>query len=403
MLNAALLRFRKENEDIRPSYVDPGSKRYLARAELLVGLVRDARARQATRGELDEQIREQVIGDALDHRLTKGLVRVLLQQCRFEPTSPMPPEDLRRELFGPGPAARSPRPDGAETAADRIRLLGERLGCEPEKVARGLYADLDENHVLVESSEMEASELLHRYNLALVQGLLLHASALRLQIQGIDPPRARQVFRHARFHQLMHRILASTEGFSIEMDGPASLLKLSTRYGQQLALFFPVLPLQTCSWRLEADLRVASSRGRLVVRSEDALRSPIRDVGAWRLPEEEWFEERFPLVAPEWNLERGGELLNLGGEAVLVPDYTFRREGRVAWMEIIGVWRRSYLERRVQMLARHGRPNLILAVNRKLLGDDSSLEGIRGPIIPYNKAIPPDLVVKALEEVALKG
>jgi hypothetical protein len=400
MLTSSLLRTRREKGILRPAYVDPSSPRHLERARLLLEVLARAADEGSTRGEVERAIREQVIGDSLDLRLSNGLCRTCLQACEFGVRAPLPPEELRARLFETRPATRRALFEGRPSASERIAHLGADLGCEPEAVRRGLYADLDENHVLLRGPDLDPTGALHRYNLHLVQGLLLHALSVRVRLDAPTPARARQVFRCARFHQLMYRIHAREGSYVLELDGPLSLLKLSTRYGLRLALFFPVLPLQPGTWTVEADLRLQHARGTLHVSSEDGLRSQQPDSGTWRFPEEEAFEERFRKVVPEWTLERGGELQNLGGEAILVPDYTFTREGKRAFLEIIGIWRRDYLERRLALLARHGRRNLILAVSRNLVGDDARLEGFKGTLLSYAKAIPPDEVRRILEEVA---
>jgi uncharacterized protein len=401
MLPSTLLRHRKKDGILRPAWVDPASERYLARAETLVRLLAEAAAGQETRGELLRRIEDLVVGDTVDHRLTRGIVHEALSQCTFEARSPLPPEELRERLFGAEPVARRPGPDGRPTALDRFALLGDELGCDAATVARCLYADLEENQVLAAVGDLTGRGLLERYNIALVQGLLLHANAVTLTLVSPTPERARQVFRAAKFHQLMHRIVPVKDGYRVELDGPASLFSLGSRYGRDLALFFPILPIQPMPWRLEADVRVGRLRHRLVVSDADRLVSLARDVGAWRVPEAAGLEERFGDRPSGWVLEAGGNLVDLGGEALLVPDFTFRKNGRIAWLEIVGVWRGAYLRNRLDLLSRHGRSNLLLAVNRKLLGETGRSPDLGGPVLSYAKNIPAALVIEALERVAL--
>ena len=79
------------------------------------------------------------------------------------------------------------------------------------------------------------------------------------------------------------------------------------------------------------------------------------------------------------------------------------REHRVAYLEVVGVWRRGYLERRLDLLRRHGVPNLLLAVSRNLLGDKTTVDlaGMDGRIIPFSKVIPPKEVIAAAERFAV--
>ena len=69
-------------------------------------------------------------------------------------------------------------------------------------------------------------------------------------------------------------------------------------------------------------------------------------------------------------------------------------------MEVVGVWRRAYLERRLQLLQQHAQPNLLLAINRKLLGDKGALPKLGAEVIPFSSSIPARKVLQAVERVA---
>ena len=77
----------------------------------------------------------------------------------------------------------------ALTLQDVADALTRELGTEvrPEGVAEGLYADLSENQILVSFEAPTAEALLHRYNLAQVQGVLYRASELIITAHRNDP------------------------------------------------------------------------------------------------------------------------------------------------------------------------------------------------------------------------
>jgi predicted nuclease of restriction endonuclease-like RecB superfamily len=86
---------------------------------------------------------------------------------------------------------------------------------------------------------------------------------------------------------------------------------------------------------------------------------------------------------------------------VLIPDFSFHKDGRTALLEIVGVWRKGYLERRLELLRRHGRPDLILAVSRSLLGDKGTAAADLGAeVVPWKSAIPAKKVLELVERVA---
>lgn len=402
MLTGSLLRVRATREEIRPAYIDPQKPRYRERVALILERTHEARRHGRTRGELEEELEQEVVGTGVDHKLTRGLIHLLLQRCTFETRTPMDPQALRMRLFEQGPVARRAGPGERRTAEDCFRELAAELQCEPDEVRRGMFGDLDRNQVLVDCEVEDPDWLLHRYNVALVQGILVRANQVRVAVSTARPERIRQLFAHVKFRQLMYRVEKTASGFALELDGPASLFRLSTRYGVQLASFFPALPLQPDPWAVRARVKWRRLHRTLEVDHTQGLRSHLPDRGTWIPREAEWFEQRFRARERDWTLERGGALVPLGNQDALVPDYVLRRDGRRAWLEIVGMWRRNWLERRIHLVKEHGVPNLILAVSRNLLGDKGKAlprqRNVR--LVPFARIIPVKDVLAAAEVCA---
>ena len=402
MITGPLLRARCTREEVRPSLVDPTSERYLEAAQALLDEAQLAIEQQLTRGELGAAIEERIVGNRVDHKLLRGLARVMTDRCEFDTRAPLPPGQLRARLFAAGPVRRRPDPSGQPTAAVVIAALADELGCAPLEVERGMFADLKENQVLLGIQVPSATWLLHRYNLALIQGLLLHARQVTITVASPDPKRLRQLFRHIKFQQLMYRIQPAAGGFTITLDGPASLFGLSTRYGMSLANFFPALPLQKGSWSMVAELNYRRRNRPMTISHEHSLVSHLPDTGTWQSREEQWFTEQWAKLGTPWQLEPGSQILDLGDQAVVIPDFTFRCGPRVAHLEVVGVWRKAYLAKRIAQLEQHGHPNLILAVNRKLLGDKGAAPKDLGAcVLPFSSAIGARKVLKLVEQVAV--
>jgi predicted nuclease of restriction endonuclease-like RecB superfamily len=402
VITGPLLRARCTRDEVKPSLVDPTSERYLDAAQALLEECQAAVEQQLTRGELGKRIDERIVGDRVDHKLLKGLAKVASQRAEFDTRAPLPPTELRDRLFEAGPVRRRPDASGAPTAPEVMASLADELGCTPLEIERGMFADLKENQVVLSVDVPSPAWLLHRYNLALIQGLLLHARQVTITLGTPEPKRLRQLFRHIKFQQLMYRIQPAGQAVVITLDGPASLFGLSTRYGMSLANFFPALPLQPGPWTMTAELNYRRRNRPMTLTHTDGLVSHLPDTGTWRSREEQWLEEQWAKLDTDWILEPGAEVLNLGGEGVVVPDLTFRRGSRVAHLEVVGVWRKAYLEGRLALLAKHGHPNLILAVNRKLLGDKGAApEDLGAAVIPFTSAITAKKVLKLVEEVAV--
>lgn len=406
MLTRDQIRVKFQGKVIEPQYIDPTSERMLDRAAGVLDIFTQATEGRWTRDHLDAALHEH---EGLDpaHRLLKGLAKVLLDKCTFEADCPLDPAELRARVFQhaaeTGPLALRAGPLGRRTAHDVWAEVAAELPADGartwtvEELEDALYADLPGQQKLTERAGPRTPEaLLHRYNVALVQALLLRASSLTVRMQRPDAKRVRQLFRRLKFHQLMYRLSGSRSELVLTVDGPQSLLKQSTRYGLQLAIFFPAVLLQSGAWTVEADVLWGQKRKlkkKLLVTSDQGLQSHYRDIGAWTSNAERWFLERFEQLDHGWSV-RPGEVIHLGGQRVLVPDLTFEREGRVAHLDIVGFWRRAYLEKRLDETP----PEVVLAVSKRLVGDKAALpKALAEQVVPFAEIIPAKKVLARLE------
>ena len=80
-----------------------------------------------------------------------------------------------------------------------------------------------------------------------------------------------------------------------------------------------------------------------------------------------------------------------------IPDLTFRKDGRVGHLEIMGFWKAKHLKDRVAELP----DNVIVAVSSKLKGEKASLsKSLEAKVIRFAEVIPPAKVVAQLEASA---
>ena len=126
------------------------------------------------------------------------------------------------------------------------------------------------------------------------------------------------------------------------------------------------------------------------------LRSHYTDRGVWTSQTEEWFAQRFAELDTPWTLQPG-EPIDLGGQRILIPDFTFRHAGRVAHLDIVGFWRRGYLEQRLQQTP----SNVILAVSHKRAGEKKLRATLGEQVIPFAEIIPAKQVLAMVNNVAL--
>jgi predicted nuclease of restriction endonuclease-like RecB superfamily len=401
MLTGDLVRVSVVKKNLVPRFVDPASARLLERAETLISLMDTAVQAGWNRGEISAQLRD-IEGVDTDHKITKGLAKLLLDKGEWDTISPIDPAELRQRVFvraaAEAPLARNPGPTGRRVAADVLAAIAAELDTTEAVVTKALYADLKDENVLIKCALPSPEGLLHRYNTALVQAVLLKATWLRVELTETNPKYVRQLMRFLKFHQLMYRI-ESQNGLTIQVDGPQSLLKSSTRYGMQLANFFPAVLLQPGEWQIEAEVlwgRKRKFKKRLCVGSALGIRSHYKDTGTWTSRTETWFTERWAQHDSAWALQPG-EPIDMGGQAMMVPDFTFKKGKRVGHLEIVGFWRKGYLEQRLARLP----DNVILAVSSRLAGETGKLpSAVNAQIIQFAEVIPPKKVVDRLEQIA---
>lgn len=388
MLTADLLRVRVRKGVVKPQYVKESDETLEAAHELVEAFRAGA---QRPAGEIREQI-DAIVGHGTDFLLWRGLAKLLDDRSTFETVAAAEPSELRRRAFelafegaAVDPARRS----------QILQTLAEEFEIEVAEVDEALYADLDDRQLLVEFEEIEPLQLIRRYNLALAQAVLYRATRMRVVLHAPNPDRLRYMMGAMKFHGLMHRAHHHDDEVHFEIDGPASLFKLSRKYGLNMATFLPALVLLD-DWELTADLDWKGKEREFHLSSEDDLHSHYRARGQWRTDEEQWFEERFEKTTEDWKLERRGTLVELRDGEVIVADYvlTSPQEQEVA-VEIVSFWRSAYLRRRIQMLDSIERP-FVLVVSERLKADREKLTGeLPLQVVFYKGVIIPNKVLAA--------
>ncbi|MBC8123535.1 MAG: DUF790 family protein, partial [Gemmatimonadaceae bacterium] len=137
-----------------------------------------------SQAQLDRTLAE-LEGEHPDYRVRRGLVHLLKNAfCTFECHSPLEPRTLRARAFAL--AAQSvPLPRQTQVTLRQLAgALSAELGREvsPDELQTALYADLPQNQILVRFDPPAPEALLHRYNLAQVQGVFYRATQVTLQV-----------------------------------------------------------------------------------------------------------------------------------------------------------------------------------------------------------------------------
>ncbi len=391
MLTRDLLIYRVRGGRVIPSFIDSQDASVLAVAEGLLAIAASGVGME--RAALAEQTEEQVAGFQKP-KVAQGLLKILFDRMEFEEPSEEV-ADLRRQTFD---------------AAARV-LRGLRDDCRPDDYESGLagalpeplealrsrlYADHPENRRMIAWEELTARELLDRYNMAQVQGLILRSQRLSLRAASPDLLRVRKVLRCLKFNRLVPEVHAVEPDLFLEVEGPGAILSMGKKYGLQLAQFVAAVPILE---RYEIRAEVTFDRRPtvlLVLDEKSGLVAPHAGALGFVPPEIEVILKK--LEEGPWEVDRTPQPRPVGATGLCVPDIGFRRGAEMVAVEFFHPWHRPALARRLADLRSRADPRLILAVDEKLLKEDLA-EAASHPQVLLFRGFPSE---RALREILIR-
>jgi predicted nuclease of restriction endonuclease-like RecB superfamily len=398
VLTSDLLSASLRRGEVFPHYIRTDEPASLELARRLIEIFEQHRGR--SRASLQEEL-EGYLGTGTEFLLHRGLAKLLFDRCEFDCAAEVDPAEVRRVVFEEAASAHTEASLGPFDRSAVLEKVRARLGVHTEQVETALYADLKGEQLLAKFETITSQKLLQRYNVALAQALLLRATELHVEISGQSPRRYRELFRSIKFFQLLHTTEKTAgDGYRIRLDGPLSLFASSQKYGLQMASFLPTL-LNFDHWKLEAEVLWGKRRARCLFRlsPETGLVSHRNLRGQWQPEEVAWLLTQFPKLESDWDISGETELIDLGGCAVMAPDYVFthRRTGNKVYMEIFGFWRRGSLQSRIEILRKHGPSNLLLALSRELHVGEEELADLPGDVYLFRRQPVAREVLRRLE------
>ena len=360
-----------------------------------------------TQGLLERQLLD-FEGDTTDYRMKRGLAYILKSSfCTFEVVSPLEPAMLRERVFTLAAKSTCSR-ELTDITLNKIAAdLSQELNQEilPIQIRDGLYADLSENKILTAFDAPKPEDVLHRYNLSQIQGVFYKASQLVLNAHRNVPGEYKLLFRYLKLFQLMAYIEGDADhGFTISVDGPASLFTSSTRYGLAIAKLIPAL-LHVTKWSLSATLQTRDfytndlKIGRFSLNSECGLVSHYPPGKPYDSMLEESFASKWDGLKSGWVLEREVNLIPIPG-SVMIPDFRLvHTDGRVFILEIIGYWRPEYLQKKFYQIKRANCDNLILAISERLNLEKAGvkLDNVPARIVWFKEKLLPKSVLAVID------
>ncbi len=374
MLNRPLVSAYVRKGVVTPAFVPVTHPELLMLAEQLLGLYRTAAAEHQAFSDVDDMA-QAIVNGARNRRISLGLRKLLEERCTFSNQSGLDYPALRRPVFE---AAAALLKGGAPLPSIEAyqRMLSEKVAGNPLVQEGQLYGDLPENDRLLAFDDMNARQLLERYNVALVQALLLDAGRLEATITCADAPRLRRIFKYMRFFDLLATVRTAEQGrepssgaaptLEMTVDGPASVLEHSRQYGMKLAAFFPAL-CTADAWKICAEVTWKEKPALLKLDQTSQLVCPYHNYAAYVPDEVKLFQSHFEEEVPEWRIVSDDPVVKGEGREIIVPDFTFRKgNGPAIHLELFNRWHANGLKERLAWLQRHARVHMILGVDLAL-------------------------------------
>jgi predicted nuclease of restriction endonuclease-like RecB superfamily len=362
-----------------------------------------------SRLEAELAAREEELGPRLDprrgFRIVRGLSKLLEERATWTSPTAADPYTIRTRIFElaaalPEPPAAESGLLGAPTREDVLSRVAAETGVEDP--AALMYGDRQGAQLLEGFEEPPPEELIARYNVAQVQGVLYAARELVVDLG--EEADARLVFHYVKLLGLIYALEPTSSGYRLRLDGPLSIFGSTRKYGLRLAKFLPGL-LLTSPWKLSAaiewkdrevylelDSETSGLESHYLGPKEEHEADPVREafVRAWERTKD----------TGGWELEAGTGILSFPERrAALVPDFTLERAGERVHLEVLGFWSERNLVERVALLrvaSKRGH-RVLVAVSEKLGASPEALsEAVEGGVIPFKDRLNAKDVLAAL-------
>jgi len=390
LLPSNLLRVWRRKGTIQPRYAKLSTENLQVANKLIDAYKHGTGKKKSTLKKVADTLED----EGYDYRLIRGLSLLLDRRSVFECASQADPEALRQKIF------QATGKTGPATTLERRKTIIEKVAAQleisSEELEDALYADLESELILQEFELVTAQDLLEEYNLSLAQTLLFDSTELRYTVSANWQ---KILFKTKRLGLIYDAY--KVDEIWVKIDGPSSLFKLTRRYGTAIAKLLPTI-ISSPRWIVEAKILWKFTNEIYTYKLESWKHAPVFGIQqatqAYDSGVEEDFSKRFLALGSGWQLKREPEPV-IVGKHVLIPDFSFEREGAKLYMEVVGFWTTEYLMRKIEKLKKT-KERMLVAVDESLscerltkLETQQSLN-----IIYYKKKIPLPPVLGYLQD-----
>ena len=217
--------------------------------------------------------------EQMNYRFVRGLSQLLGRCAMIETDADVEPSLARETIF----EACGGMALHAAEKNEALQKAAKKLSISVPKLEKALWADLEKNQVLKSFLQISPAELLKQYNISLTQTLLFHAIDFDIWIRDDFQNILRKILRSGLMYSLDQETEDTTgkreesetkddrkkryeelKDVHLHIEGPASLFKMSERYGNSFAKIFPTL-MKSKSWRLKAEILYKGYQGKSIL------------------------------------------------------------------------------------------------------------------------------------------
>jgi len=379
MLPKELLEVRKSRGKIFPKFAD---KRDHALAEKIIKIFKAGKGRKY--GSVLSALKS--LENAENYRKVRGFVKVMEnfcvdKVCMFDESSPLDPVKVRMFLFERGYVT---------TKKERQRVIesaARYFNTTPEEIARAMFADRDEELILANVRQIDANTLVKLYNLSLLQTTLFNC----LRMTFWTSSNHKEIFRRIKWLGLMYELYEEDGQILTDVTGPASILKMTRKYGTSMAKIIPSI-IRADRWWIRAEI-LDDSNKIYILEIDDSYKHlfPEWDEKVeYDSSLEEEFVRKLKAIKPDVEIVREPDIVK-AGRYVFIPDFLIRKGEKKVYVEIAGFWTPKYIEKKIKKIREAKIPLILIA--REEFG-----EGKLNDAIVFSKRIPYGEIVRRVND-----
>ena len=362
MLTKSLLQFKRRKNRLYPQLIEVNDDTNLNCAQELISLYKSAVGETLIATE-----KKALTSYHAKSKHFKGLVKLLEDRCTEESSEDTNNIETQRWQW-----ILSAQQLRQSVLSQQLSEFQENFSFEQQEnytdIRSKIYSDLPESKTIQGFKDISPMDLLHRYNCAQFQGLLLQAKDISIDIEYPTPSCLRPLFQQLKFHRLLcHMTHYDKRSCSFSLNGPLSITNQRQSYGIRIANFFPHL-LNQSHWKLSAVITQKGRDDELLASQKLGLKSHYPKKESYIPKELTLFVDDFNKRSSTWQAAIGQDFLHIGEQSYCFPDVVFSSStATTRYLELFHSWHYHQLHHRVKTLAKTNDSSLIIGACKRLL------------------------------------